>query len=64
MMPGHRWESPLANDVAPSLARALARICEAEGVFLEMVRSIEVDEDEISVRIDRPTGDTRVVIYP
>jgi hypothetical protein len=53
-----------AGDFAPTLAQALARLCEAEGVALSQVRSIEMDDDEISVRIERLDGCSRIVTYP
>ena len=53
-----------AGDLAPALEQALARICEVEGIAPAQVRSIQVDDDEISVRIERPGGSSRVVIYP
>ena len=42
----------------------MARICEVEGIARAQVRSIQVDDGEISVRIERPGGGSRVVIYP
>jgi len=42
----------------------LARICEAEGIVPAQVRAIQVDDEEISVRIERPGGNSRVVIHP
>ena len=53
-----------AGDLAPVLEQALARICEVEGIAPAQVRSIQVDDDEINVRIERPGGSSRVVIYP
>jgi phosphoribosylpyrophosphate synthetase len=52
------------GELAPALEQALARICEVEGIALAQVRSIQVDDGEISVRIERPGGSSRVVIYP
>ena len=52
------------DDLAPGLAQALARICEAEGVAPTQVQSIEIDDDEISVRIERRGGGSRIVTYP
>jgi hypothetical protein len=42
----------------------LAQVCEVEGIALAQVRSIQVEDDEISVRIERPDGSGRIVIYP
>ena len=39
-------------------------ICEVEGIALAQVRSIQVDDDEISVRIERPGGSSSIVTYP
>ena len=50
--------------LAPALQQALARICEGEGIALAQVSSIQVDDDEISVRIERPGGGSRIVTYP
>jgi hypothetical protein len=55
---------PTAGDLAPTLAQALTRLCEAEGVTLAQVRSIEVDDGEISVRIERLGRCGRIVTYP
>ena len=49
---------------AGALEQVLARICEVEGIARAQVRSIQVDDGEISVRIERPGGSSRVVIYP
>lgn len=46
------------------LANALAWICEAERVAASQVRSIQIADDEIIARIDRPGGRSRLVIYP
>ena len=54
--------SPTADELA--LARALARVCEVEGIAFAQVRSIQVEDDEISVRIERPDGSGRIVTYP
>jgi hypothetical protein len=56
--------SSAVGDLAPALEQALARICEVEGIARAQVRSIQVDDGEISVRIERPDGSSRVVIYP
>jgi len=53
-----------ADAVPPELSQAVARICETEGVTLAQVRSIEVNDDEIGVRIERHGGGSRLVIYP
>jgi hypothetical protein len=53
-----------AGDLVPALAQALARLCQAEGVALAEVRSIEIDEGEISVRIERLGRCSRIVTYP
>jgi hypothetical protein len=63
-MDDRRFPSLSTTDLAPGLARALARICEAEGIALAQVRSIQVDDDEISVRIERRGGGCRIVTYP
>ena len=63
-MDDRRFPSHTTGDLAPGLARALARICEAEGVAPAQVQSIEVDDDEISVRIERCGGRSRIVTYP
>lgn len=63
-MDDRSFSSHPAGDLAPALALALARLCEAEGVALSQVRSIEVDADEISVRIERPGRGCRIVICP
>jgi hypothetical protein len=63
-MNDRRFPSPAADDLAPALAQALARLCETEGVALAQVRSIAVDDGEISVRIERPGRGCRIVTYP
>jgi hypothetical protein len=63
-MEDRRFPSHTAGDLAPALAHALARICEAEGVPLARVRSIQIDDGEISVRIERLGGRCRIVTYP
>jgi hypothetical protein len=63
-MDDRTFPSPIAADLAPRLAQALGRLCEAEGVTLAEVRSIEVDEGEISVRIERLGHGSRIVTYP
>jgi phosphoribosylpyrophosphate synthetase len=50
--------------MAPALEQVLARICEVEGIAPAQVRSIQVDDGEISVRIERTGGSSRVVICP
>ena len=55
---------PSHTDLAPALAQALARLCEVEGVALAQVRSIEVDDGEITVRIERLGRGSRIVTYP
>jgi hypothetical protein len=55
---------PSHTDLAPALAQALARLCEVEGVALAQVRSIEVDDDEVSVCIERLGRGSRIVTYP
>jgi hypothetical protein len=62
-MDDRRSPSPTTVDLAPGLAQALARICEAEGVAPTQVQLIEIDDDEISVRIER-RGGSRIVTYP
>jgi len=56
--------SSAVGELTPALEQALGRICEAEGIAPAQVRSIQVDDGEISVRIERPGGTSRVVIYP
>ena len=56
--------SQMTGALSRALVEAVVRICEAEGVALAQVRSIEVDDDEISVRIERPGGGGRIVTYP
>ena len=56
--------SPAVGELTPALEQALGRICEAEGIEPAQVRSIQVDDGEISVRIERPGGTSRVAIYP
>jgi hypothetical protein len=51
-------------DEGKRLANALASICEAEGIAAPQVRSIEIVDDEIVARIDRPSGRSRLVTYP
>ena len=51
-------------ELAPALRQAVARICEAEGISLAQVRSIQVVDDEIRVRIEKSDGSSRIVIYP
>jgi hypothetical protein len=63
-MNDRRFPSPTVSGLAPALAQALARLCEAEGVALAQVRSIEIDDGEITVRIERPGRGCRIVIYP
>lgn len=63
-MDDRRSPSRTTDDLAPGLAQALARICEAEGVAPTQVQSIEIDDDEISVRIERRGGGSRIVTYP
>ena len=53
-----------ADAVPPELSQAIARICEAEGVTLAQVRSIQIDENEIGIRIERLGGGSRIVTYP
>jgi hypothetical protein len=62
-MDDRRSPSHTTDDLAPGLAQALARICEAEGVAPTQVQLIEIDDDEISVRIER-RGGSRIVTYP
>jgi hypothetical protein len=56
--------SRTVGELAPALEQALARICEVEGIAAAQVRSIQVNDDEISVRIERPGGSSRIVTYP
>jgi hypothetical protein len=63
-MDDRRSLSHTTDELAPGLAQALARICEAEGVAPTQVQSIEIDDDEISVRIERRGGGSRIVTYP
>ena len=63
-MDDRRFPSHTAGELAPALAHALARICEAEGVPLAHVRSVQIDDGEISVRIERVGGGCRIVTYP
>jgi nanoRNase/pAp phosphatase (c-di-AMP/oligoRNAs hydrolase) len=56
--------SRTVGELAPALEQALAQICEVEGIAAAQVCSIQVDDHEISVRIERPDGSSRVVIYP
>lgn len=63
-MDDRNFPSHTAGALAPALAQALARICEAEGVVPAQVRSIQIDDDEISVRIERLGGVSRIIIYP
>jgi hypothetical protein len=63
-MDDRRSRSPTTDDLGSGLAQALARICEAEGVAPAQVQSIEIDDDEISVRIERRGGGSRIVTYP
>ena len=63
-MDDRSFPSPIAGDLAPTLAQALGRLCEAEGVTLAQVRSIEIDDGEISVRIERLGHGSRIVTYP
>ena len=59
-----RARSPAVGELAPALKQAVARICDAEGIAPAQVRSIHVEDDEITVRIERPGGSVRVVTYP
>jgi tartrate dehydratase alpha subunit/fumarate hydratase class I-like protein len=59
-----RFPSHTISDLPPGLAQALARICEAEGVAPAQVQSIAIDDDEITVRIERRGGGSRIVTYP
>ena len=63
-MDDRRFPSHTNGDLAAALAQALARLCEAEGVALAQVRSIEADDGEISVRIVRLGRGSRIVTYP
>jgi hypothetical protein len=63
-MDDRRSPSRTTDDLARGLAQALARICEAEGVAPTQVQLIEIDDDEISVRIERRGGGSRIVTYP
>jgi hypothetical protein len=63
-MDDRRSPSHTTDDLAPGLAQALARICAAEGVAPTQVQSIEMDDDEISIRIERRGGGSRIVTYP
>jgi hypothetical protein len=64
VMDDRSFPSHIAGDFAPALAQALARLCEAEGVALAQVRSIAVDDGEISMRIERLGHGSRIVTYP
>ena len=60
-----RKDSLDAADAVPAeLSQAIARICEAEGVTLAQVRSIQIDENEIGIRIESLGGGSRIVTYP
>jgi hypothetical protein len=48
----------------PGLARALAWICKVENVEPAQVRSIELDDGEITARIERTGGGCTIVTYP
>ena len=50
--------------VTPEIARALARVCAAEGITPAQVQSVQIVNDELCVRIARAGGGSRVVIYP
>ena len=63
-MDDRSFSSHVAGELAPALAQALSRLCEAEGVALAQVRSVEVDDGEISVRIERLGRGSRIVTYP
>ena len=52
------------GELGPELAQALARICAAEGIAPAQVRSLQIVEDEVSARIERQAGSSRIVIYP
>jgi hypothetical protein len=43
---------------------ALSRICVLEGVPLSDLRSCQIVDDEVCVRIMRPNGGSRLVMYP
>jgi hypothetical protein len=51
-------------DDGKRLAKALARICEAESIAARQVQSIQIVDDEIVARVARPGGRYRLVIYP
>jgi hypothetical protein len=51
-------------DDGNQLARAMAKICEAEGIAAAQVQSIQIIDDEIIARIHRPGGRSRLVAYP
>ena len=51
-------------DDGTQLAHALARVCKAEEIVPAQVRSIQIVDDEIIARIDRPGGRSRLVAYP
>jgi hypothetical protein len=63
-MDDRSFSSHPAGELAPALAQALSRLCEAEGVALAQVRSVEVDDGEISVRIERLGRGSRIVTCP
>ena len=63
-MDDRRFRSDTIDDLVPGLAQALARICEAEGVAPAQVQSIEIDDGEISGRVERRGGGSRIVTYP
>jgi hypothetical protein len=52
------------DGVPPELSQAVARICEAKGVTRAQVHSVQIDEDETSMRIERLGGGSRIVTYP
>jgi|Kansoi200Nextera_1026148.scaffolds.fasta_scaffold45130_1 hypothetical protein len=50
--------------LTPEIAQALARICRAEGIAPPQVRSIQIVDGELTARIERHAGGSRLVIYP
>jgi hypothetical protein len=56
--------SQAIDRLPPALKEALERLCEAESIALIEVRSISIEDEEISVCVERLGGHNRIITYP